>query len=67
MKILNEMKREHEDYMFSSQISQDIEAGENLFSYVEREIKKPERGSGYGLLLPDELEEYEVRTEVKGQ
>lgn len=51
MEAINKMKQEHGDYVLSLQLGESVENQKNLSSLVDRGIKKPERGSGYDLLL----------------
>ncbi|KAL4208135.1 hypothetical protein AB4K20DRAFT_1994273, partial [Rhizopus microsporus] len=41
----NKMKQEHGDYMLSLQLGQSIEKRKSLFSLIDKDIKKPKRGS----------------------
>ncbi|PHZ13654.1 uncharacterized protein RHIMIDRAFT_305694 [Rhizopus microsporus ATCC 52813] len=60
--VLKKMRKEHNDYMISAELSDEHEERESLASFVSKSIQKPVKGSGYGLLLPEELEKSEVKT-----
>ncbi|KAI9257557.1 hypothetical protein EDC94DRAFT_522407, partial [Helicostylum pulchrum] len=47
----------HQDYIMSRHINTEIDARTNLSTFVEMDIQKPVKGSEYGLLLPEQLEE----------
>jgi hypothetical protein len=43
---------------------EEVEGRENLASWIKFSIQKPERGNGYGILLPEEYEGFEVKKKV---
>lgn len=55
--IVKKMSQEHQDYMMTRQIDPKVEQRRNLTTFVEMDIQKPVKGSKYGLLLPEQLEE----------
>lgn len=59
--VLKKMRKEHDDYMILAEFSDEHEERDRLASFVSKAIQKPARGSGYGLLLPEELEKSKVR------
>lgn len=62
--IINRMKHEHSDYMLSLQMNDDAEERPNLSGWVVRKIQKPEKGKEFGLLLPEEFEEFKVARKI---
>ncbi|KAI9356159.1 hypothetical protein BD770DRAFT_304687, partial [Pilaira anomala] len=49
--VVDQMKKEHEEYLLQRQLNPDVEERINLATFVQQEIQKPIRGSKYGLLL----------------
>ncbi|KAI9336595.1 hypothetical protein BD770DRAFT_332082 [Pilaira anomala] len=55
--VVDQMKKEHEEYLLQRQLNPDVEKRINLATFVQQEIQKPVRGSKYGLLLPEHFED----------
>lgn len=58
--VLKKMRKEHDSYMVSPELSDEHEERESLTSFVSKANQKPVRGNGYGLLLPEELDKSEA-------
>lgn len=59
--VLKKMRKEHDEYVISAELSDEHEERESMASFVSKLIQKPARGSGYGLFLLEELEKSEIR------
>lgn len=55
-KLLDRIKKEHEDYLLLRQLNAEVEERFNLTTFVQQDIKKPVRGGKYGLLLPEQID-----------
>ncbi|PHZ09434.1 uncharacterized protein RHIMIDRAFT_240546 [Rhizopus microsporus ATCC 52813] len=64
--VVKKMKHEHSDYMLSLQMNDDAEERPNLSGWVVQKIQKPEKGKEFGLLLPEEFEEFKVARKIVG-
>jgi uncharacterized protein YrzB (UPF0473 family) len=52
------MKQEHDNYQLQRMIDKDVDRA-SLKSLIDMEIKKPEKGVEYGILLPIEKDDDE--------
>ncbi|CAO3694239.1 unnamed protein product [Rhizopus stolonifer] len=58
--IMDQIKKEHEEYLLLQQLNAEVEERTNLATFVQQDIQKPVRGSKYGLLLPEHLEDCHI-------
>ncbi|EIE84399.1 hypothetical protein RO3G_09109 [Rhizopus delemar RA 99-880] len=62
---IRKLKDEHDQYSLHILLSDDINSRVPLSELVNFDIQKPIKGSGYGILLPEEKEEAESSVHYK--
>lgn len=55
------IKKEHNDYETDKLLCLGGKKKESLLKYIDTSIKKPVRGTSYGILLPLESEDYHIK------
>ncbi|CAO0799530.1 unnamed protein product [Mucor circinelloides] len=63
-KVISRMKEEHTDYLAMRQINPNHPSRINLATLVEKEIQKPVKGSDYGIILPKQLDDFNLDNNV---
>lgn len=58
------MKEEHTDYLAMRQINPNHPSRINLATLVEKEIQKRVKGSDYGIILPRQLDDFNLDNNV---
>lgn len=58
------MKTKHTEYTISCQLDPQQEPRLNLATLVEENIRKPVKGSGYGVLLPEQLQRHDTKEHI---
>lgn len=54
------MKKEHQVYMLLQHLNPDQNKRTNLATFVNTEIQKPVKGSEYGIILPKQLDDFDL-------
>ncbi|KAL7314614.1 hypothetical protein PS15m_012332 [Mucor circinelloides] len=63
-KVISRMKEEHTDYLAMRQINPNHPSRINLATLVEKEIQKRVKGSDYGIILPRQLDDFNLDNNV---
>ncbi|KAI8885577.1 hypothetical protein K501DRAFT_270678 [Backusella circina FSU 941] len=52
------------NFVWKLEVDPEVSERTNLSNFAEREIQKPAKGSKYGVLLPEQLEDYHIQKNV---
>lgn len=58
--VIDRMKEEHTNYLVMRQLNPYNEPRVNLAALVKNEIQKPVKGSDYGIILPKQIDEFDL-------
>ncbi|KAI8973187.1 hypothetical protein BDF20DRAFT_837154 [Mycotypha africana] len=61
---INRMKEEHVRYLTMRQLNPNNQSRVNLATLVEKEIQKPLKGSDYGIILPKQIDDFDLDNTV---